>query len=75
MVLGPLGLSLVLMLLQAVCAWLLHLSGAAIISISLLSITALGLATAFMLSGTFAVASALPPLYTQVRFLLILFYN
>ncbi|KAK9821266.1 hypothetical protein WJX74_005355 [Apatococcus lobatus] len=65
MVLGPLWMSLVLMALQAVCAWLLQLSGAAIISISLLSITALGLATAFMLSGTFAVASALPPLYTQ----------
>ncbi len=67
LVMGPLWMSLTLMALQAVCALLLGLSGTAIITISLLSITALGLVSAFMISGSFAVASSLPPLYTQVK--------
>lgn len=65
----PLVISAVVVLLQAYIAYNVHLSGSFFIGSTLASTALLGAATAPMTSATYALASFLPPMYIQVRFL------
>lgn len=65
----PLGVSAIVVLLQAYIAYDVRLPGPYFVGNTLVSTALLGAATAPMTSATYALASFLPPLYIQVQLL------